>query len=302
MPTSDLAPDWVLHGGRIHTVDDGFRTVEALAIKSGRLVGVGADAEVRPLAGPGTRVVDLDGRTVVPGFVDGHNHMAGFGLGLLALPLRDAASVAEVCARVAARAAQVPPGTWIVASPLGTPPYCLDAPGCLAEGRFPTREELDAAAPEHPLYVAYGLGKPPPAPALLNSRGLAALGLDREPPPAAIGSLGRDAAGRPNGILEIVSPFAALGWLFGRGLPAASPERHLDGLRAATRLYLAAGITMIYEAHGVRPEELRAYAELHARGEMGVRSHLAVGVDLDAPLEAIDQQLAWLGYAVPPGL
>src|SRR5262245_45913571 len=272
MAVSDLAPDLVLYGGRFYTVDDEFRTAQAVAIKLGRLVGVGTSAEVRALAGPATRQVDLGGRTVVPGFVDGHNHMAGFGLGLLALSLHGARSVAEICARIAVRAGELPPGSWIVTGAVGTPPYNQDAPGCLAEGRLPTRAELDAAAPEHPVYIAYSLGKPPPAPAALNSRALAALGLDREAPPAEIAALVQGPDGAPSGVLEVVSPFAALGWLHGRGLRGASHEHHVAGLRLATERYLAAGITTIYEAHGVRLEELRAYSALHAEGAMGVRT------------------------------
>lgn len=302
MPLSDLAPDLLLYGGRIHTVDDGFRTVEAVAIKNGRLVGVGASAEVRALAGPATREVDLGGRTVVPGFVDGHNHMAGFGLGLQALSLYGAGSVAEVCVRIAARAREQPAGSWIVTSAVGTPPYNQDAPDCLAEGRLPTRAELDAAAPDHPVYIGYSLGKPPPAPAALNSRGLATLGLDRERPPAEIADLVQGPDGAPSGVLELVSPFAGLGWLYGRGLPGASAEQHVAGLRLATERYLAAGITTIYEAHGVRLEELRAYSALHADGAMGVRTHVAVGVEPSLPLEVIERQLQLLTYAVPPGL
>lgn len=301
MPVLDLAPELILYGGRIYTVDDAFSTASALAVRGGRLVGEGDDAAVRALAGPQTRQVNLGGRTVLPGFIDGHNHMAGFGLGLLALSLQGAASVEEVCARIAARADERPAGEWIVTSAVGTPPYCLDAPGCLAEGRFPSRRELDAAAPNHPVYVAYSLGKPPPAPALLNSLALARLGLDREPPPAALADLEADGDGQP-AILAVCSPFAALGWLHARGLPGASPARMLDGLVAATRAYHAVGTTSIYEAHGVRLDELRGYSALHARGQMGVRTHLAVGIDLAAPLEAIERQLDLLTFSVPPGL
>jgi predicted amidohydrolase YtcJ len=297
----DPAPELILHGGRVYTVDDAFSTAEALAIKGGRLVGVGSDAEIRPLAGRTTRQLDLANRTVLPGFIDGHNHMVGFGLFALALSLEGATSCSDVCERIAARAAVMPPGQWIICGPIGTQPYCLDAPGCLAEGRFPTRRELDAAAPEHPVYVWYSVGKPPPAPALLNSLGLARLGLDREPPPAEMAHLAPDSEGSLS-ILEITSPFAGLVWLYTLGLPDAPPARYCEAVLAATNAYLAAGITGVYEAHGVRLEELRAYAEVHARGEMRVRTHVAVGAELSLPLEVIERQLQQLTYAVPPGL
>src|SRR5215217_7674258 len=108
MPVSDLAPELILSNGRIYTVDDAFSTASAVAVRGGRLVGVGGDAEIRALAGPRTRQVDLGGRTVLPGFVDGHNHMAGAGLDLLSLSLQGAGSVAEICERIAARAAELP--------------------------------------------------------------------------------------------------------------------------------------------------------------------------------------------------
>jgi hypothetical protein len=92
------------------------------------------------------------------------------------------------------------------------------------------------------------------------------MGLDREPPPPAIADLVQGSHGTPSGVLEIVSPFAGLGWLHGKGLRGSDPERHVAGLRLATERYLAAGITTIYEGHGVRLEELRAYSALHAQG------------------------------------
>src|SRR5262249_51876034 len=159
VPVIDPAPELILHGGRVYTVDEAFSTAEALAIKGGRLVGVGSDAEIRALAGRTTRQLDLANRTVLPGFIDGHNHMVGFGLFALALSLEGAPACSDVCERIAARAAVMPPGQWIICGPIGTQPYCLDAPGCLAEGRFPARRELDAAAPEHPVYVWYSVGK-----------------------------------------------------------------------------------------------------------------------------------------------
>ena len=93
--TTDTAPDLILHGGRVYTVDAGDRVAEALAIRGGRVAAVGGTDEIRRLAGPGTRQVALGGRAVLPGFVDGHPHMDMVGLGLIRPSLDTVRSIDE---------------------------------------------------------------------------------------------------------------------------------------------------------------------------------------------------------------
>jgi predicted amidohydrolase YtcJ len=134
--------DLVLLNGRVLTVDEHFSTAEALAVRDGRFVAVGTNEEVRPHIGPRTRVIEAAGRTVLPGIIDSHVHALGVAEAEARQPFRNLRSVAELQGWVRAEAAARPAGTW-----LWTP---RTFPTRLREHRFPTREELDAAAPAIP--------------------------------------------------------------------------------------------------------------------------------------------------------
>ena len=135
--------DTVLTGGKVLTVDPAFSVVEAVAIRDGRVLAIGADAEVEALAGPGTRRLPLAGRTVLPGLIDAHCHVRATGVLLANLQLYDCRSLDDILARVAARARETPPGGWIVGRGWDE--------SLLAEGRPPTRRELDHVGRDHPV-------------------------------------------------------------------------------------------------------------------------------------------------------
>jgi predicted amidohydrolase YtcJ len=105
--------DFVVRGGRIYTLDPVNPWAEALAAWRGRILAVGRAAEIEGLIGPGTRVLDARGATVLPGFHDAHCHILLFGLSLVEVNLREATRIAEVVEAVAAHAARIPPGRWI---------------------------------------------------------------------------------------------------------------------------------------------------------------------------------------------
>ena len=143
------AADIVLRGGKIITVDGAFSIKQAVAIRDGRFVAVGSDGEIRDYIGPGTRVIDLLGRTVIPGLIDSHIHATVAGLSWDAeLHWELNHTLADGLRQIATATKSQAPGSWIVVGGGWVPTQ-------FAERRFPTRAELDTLAPNHPVYIQY---------------------------------------------------------------------------------------------------------------------------------------------------
>nr|MBA3451050.1 amidohydrolase family protein [Chloroflexia bacterium] len=140
-----LAPDRILGNGTIHTVDDANPAASAVAIRDGRFVAVGSDDEIRALAGATTTIEDLGGAAVVPGLIDAHNHLAATGRMLREVQLYDTRAIPEIVARVAARVRETPSGEWVVGRGWDE--------SLLAEGRHPTRHDLDTVSPDNPVVI-----------------------------------------------------------------------------------------------------------------------------------------------------
>lgn len=145
--------DLILRNGDVVTLDPSLPRATTIAIRGGVIVDVGSDDLTATWRGPATKVIDLRGQCAIPGFNDTHAHMEREGLKEQRLSLAGARSVGDILARIRAAAREAAPGSWIVTMPVGDPPYYFDALGQIAEGRMPTREELDAAAPDHPVYI-----------------------------------------------------------------------------------------------------------------------------------------------------
>ncbi|HMQ35875.1 MAG TPA: amidohydrolase family protein, partial [Chloroflexaceae bacterium] len=185
----DPAPDLILHGGAIHTLWPGLPRCAALAAKDGRVVALGDDDAVLPLAGPRTELVDLAGRTAIPGINDAHNHMLELGLKLGRVGLDECASVEELVALVREAADRTPEGEWIVGEGWNESRF--------AEGRLPTRHDLDAATTRHPVLLKRFFNMD-----VVNSLALERAGVARATPDPQGGRVERDAAGEPTGILR----------------------------------------------------------------------------------------------------
>src|SRR6185503_9099165 len=170
MSGAAIAADLVLRGGKILTVDERFGIASALAIRGDRIVAVGDDAAVTSLIGPKTRVINLKGRTVIPGLHDSHMHTMNGGQNELAVSLAKARSMADVQAAFAARAAAVKKGDWI----MGGSGWHENQ---LAEGRLPVRQELDAVTPDNPVYLLRGGHV-----AVVNSLGLKLANIGKDTP------------------------------------------------------------------------------------------------------------------------
>jgi predicted amidohydrolase YtcJ len=227
-------------GGPIVTLDASDRVVEALLVEGERIAAVGTEAELRARAA-GARVVDLGGRTLLPGFIDAHGHFPGAGLtavfaDLNAPPIGEVATLDALVARLAERAARTPRGEWVLG--IGYDDTLL------AERRHPTREDLDRASREHPIAVWHVSGHL----AAVSSTGLAALGYGRDTPDPTGGRIRRDAAGAPNGVLEETAA-EPLQPLFEPG-----PLDALRIVRRASALYAAAGVTTAQNGFATRAQ------------------------------------------------
>jgi predicted amidohydrolase YtcJ len=180
--------DLIIRDAHIVTVDRRFSIVRAAAIRDGRFLAVGSDAEVMRAAGPGTRIVDLHGKTVLPGFNDTHVHLTAGEELPVQVDLTHIRSIKDIQAAIAARAKQLKPGEWIVGT-RGWWEYQL------AEGRLPARADLDAAAPENPVAI------PGPHYMIVSSRALELADVTRDTPNPQGGEIYKDAMGEPTGLL-----------------------------------------------------------------------------------------------------
>lgn len=183
--------DLVVRNAAIWTGEKAVTEAEALAVVGERLVAVGSAAEVAPWIGPATKVIDLGGRRVVPGFIDAHTHFVSGGFALLGLDLRHTASPEEFARRIGAAAAELPPGRWLR---LGSWDHEV-WPG----SPLPRRDWIDAATAGVPVFLERLDGHM----GLANSRALALAGITKATPDPPGGEIVRDpATGEPTGILR----------------------------------------------------------------------------------------------------
>jgi predicted amidohydrolase YtcJ len=296
----EIAADWILDNGRILTLDPRRPVARALAVAGGRVVATGTRADTRPWRDRRTRVVDLRGATVVPGLVDTHAHLDREGLKSLYPSLARCRSIADVQAVVRRQAARTPKGQWIVTMPVGSPPFYQDAPGALAEGRWPTRADLDAAAPDHPVYVRgiWGYWNKPPVYSVASSAALRAAGVTRATTAPAGVEILRDAAGEPTGVFVEHNLIQVLEFTLLRAVPRFTPAQRLVALRESQRVYAARGVTAIYEGHGVAPEVLGVYRAARETGALVLRATLAVSPTWEGATDgerALPELAAWAG-------
>ena len=278
--------------------------MDGVAIRGERIRAAGTNAEVLAACGPRTRTVDLRGRTVIPGLIDGHAHLDREGLRDIFPSLEDCRSIGDIQARIRQLAAQTPTGDWIVTMPVGQPPYYFKPEASLTEGRFPTRRELDEAAPDHPVYIRgiWGYWDKPPITSVANSLALHRAGVTRDTAaPASIVEIEHDAAGEPTGIFREHAPVPVLEFTTFRDVPRFTHEHRVRGLKTAMARALSAGTTGVYEAHGVAPEVQRVYRQLHESGEQTVRTHIVLSPTWTSAEEGVDLLERWLPFAAGRG-
>jgi predicted amidohydrolase YtcJ len=253
--------DLVLRGGRIRTQDRAHPLAEALAVRDGRLVAVGSDANVAALVGPHTRVVELQGRTALPGLFDAHLHLAGLAEGERRADLVGTASEAEVVARVAAHAAHLAPGAWVLGRGWDQNDW--------ADTAFPTHAALSAALPDRPAALWRVDGHA----LLANAAALALAGVTEDTPDPPGGRILRDAGGRPSGVLVDNAMT-----LVETHVPPLSAAELRDALPRVVAGLHRLGITAVADA-GVPLSRARAYAELAREGRLELRVHVMLDAD-----------------------
>jgi predicted amidohydrolase YtcJ len=264
--------DLIIRDAHIVTVDPKFSTASAAAVRDGRFIRVGSDVDVLKTKGPKTRVIDLHGKTVLPGFNDTHVHLtAGEDLETQ-VDLTHIRSIKDIQAAIAARAKQVKPGDWI-AGTRGWWEYQL------AEARLPTRADLDAAAPNNPVSI------PGPHYVIVNSLALKLAGVTRDTPDLQGGQIYKDSSGEPTGLL-----MDNAGRFVRKFMPKATEAQEIAGMKRVLALVNSHGLTSVGDPSG-SVEDAAMYRRMRDAGLLTVRLDFAYNVDPAEPLDKAETDL-----------
>jgi len=242
--------DTILLGGKIVALDAKERTVEALAIREGKVLAVGTDAEIKKLAGKDTRIIALDGKTVLPGLIESHCHAIGVGRGHMTVPYAELGSIAEIQAWIRKRAKDVPAGRWIE-----VPRNEITR---LKERRFPTPAELDAACDTHPVIYTSVMKH------VCNAAGFKALGIVDAKSTIPDGEIVRE------GDQPVLIRGGSQHIRKAMPYPEYTRGETIKGLTTVLQRYNEVGITAIFE-RATDPDGMSIYRELRDKGQLTVR-------------------------------
>lgn len=270
---NELFANLVLFNGKVVTVDSGNSIQEAVAVKGNRILKVGKNEEIRLMVGPKTEQIDLEGRTLLPGMVDGHVHMLSSGLRALREFKIPSSSIRDVLAIVKKKAEQAPQGEWLIGGEVRFADLKFE------ERRFPTKWELDEAAPNHLVFLHMG-----PHIKVVNSNVLRLAGITKDTPDPVGGTIVKQQmSGEPTGVLRETASR-----LVTKFFPPYSLEDYPKAIKLEAQKCLERGITCVHEIV-VSPEEIAAYQDLLRKKELPIRVRLLVRVieskiDLDSLL------------------
>lgn len=280
--TTGAPPDLILVNGKIATMVPDRPEVEALAVRDGRILESGSSLQIRKLAGPETRVLDLRGRFATPGWIESHAHFGGIGEAALGLNLAECRSWQEIVELVAEAADRQPAGEWIVGR--GWHQEKWDAPPDPAVDGMPVHDRLSRVSPDHPVLLEHASGHA----ALANARAMELAGITPSIPDPAGGTIVRDGKGRPTGVFR-ENAAGLIDRVRARDLAALSAEqrrqRRTQILELADRKLVSHGITTIHDA-GASFEDVRLYREAAATGRLRVRLY----VMLNEPNERLAEE------------
>jgi hypothetical protein len=269
------APDLILHNGKVAAVDKAFRIHQALAVRGERIVSVGSDADLLKLRGPKTQVIDLQGKLVLPGLIDSHVHPTGACMTEFDHALPDFESIKDVLDYIRVRAKTQPEGTWISMRQVFITR--------LKEQRYPTKAELDEAAPKHP--VLYSTGPD----AALNSLALKLSGIDKDfkVSDGGTGHAEKDArTGEPTGILRSCTRYVKVKSYSRESTEADRTERLLELLRD----YNSVGLTGIID-RDASGDAINRYQRLHEKGLLPLRIAISHSVGTGGSIENVQKSI-----------
>jgi len=267
--------DLIIRNAHIITVDQHFSTARAAAIRDGKFIAVGSETAVLKAQGPKTRVIDLHGQTVLPGFNDTHVHLSSGKDLETQVDLANIHSIKEIQAAISTRAKASKPGEWIVGT-RGWWEYQL------AEGRLPTRADLDAAAPNNPVSI------PGPHYVIVNSLALRLAGVTRDTPDPQGGQVYKDANGEPTGLL-----MDNAGRFVREFMPKVTPAQQVAGMKRVLALANSHGLTSAGDPSG-SVEDAALYRRLRDQGQLSVRIDFSYNIDPAEPLDKAEAELRTL--------
>ena len=271
--TDRIRPDLILYNGKLHTQSPEMPRASAVAIACGRFVAVGDDAEVRALAGSGTRQLNLGGRRVVPGMTDAHFHYYSWSLSRQRLSLVEVRSLEELCQRVAEAANERSTGEWVVGQGWNETRW--------PKPQMPSRVDLDDVAPRHPVVV----WRSDLHLAVANSEALREAGIDAETPDPPQGRIDRDGSGRPTGVLRELAISRVRD-----AIPEPSEGQAVEAMREGFGALHRLGLTGVHD-HRIMggadgPPAFRAYQRLQREAELQLRLWMGI------PGERLDEAIA----------
>ncbi len=248
----DRGPDLIVVNAVVYTVDDARPKAGAFAVRHGRFMAVGGTAAIRKLATKHTRIIDAEGMTVVPGFIDAHTHPAASGAEHLMFVDCDHRSIAGIKEALAKRAAKTKEGDWVIG-------FKYDDTK-LTDGRPLSRADLDAAVPKHPVRVTHRGGHT----AIYNSLAFQLADITKATPDPEGGKYGRDAKGELTGLAAEKAVDLV------KKLPVPTREQGKEGVKVIAELMTAAGLTSVHDADADKANFL-AYQDARAAGELRFR-------------------------------
>jgi predicted amidohydrolase YtcJ len=267
-PASSGSPDLVLINGKILTMDTNSSVVEAVAVRDGRIIATGSNEQVKSVASPQTRVLDLAGKTAVPGLIDTHAHFKAAGLAEYVVIMNRAKTVAEALDAIRTFAARKKPGEWIVGG-------AWHPPSQLAEKRYLTKQEIDSVAPNNPVYLRT-VGHF----SMANSLALQKAGVDKSTPDPSGGSFEKDSSGELTGVLVETAIDRVE-----KAVPPWSEDDEVRQFKIAEGVLNSFGITSVVEG-ATEARDIRTLQKIAVSGEATLRAGLMFRPEPPAEMSA----------------
>ncbi len=285
MPKKDL----IIVNAKVTTLDRSNPTADAVAIRDGKFLAVGNEAEVRAAAAPDATIIDARGRRLIPGLIDSHIHVIRGGLNYnMELRWEGVPTLADAMAMLKKQAENTPPPQWVRVVGGFTEHQ-------FAEKRLPTLDEINAAAPETPVFILHLYDR-----ALLNAAALRAVGFTKDTPNPVGGEIVRDAAGNPTGLL-LAQPNATILYATLAKGPKLPPEYKLNSTKHFMRELNSLGVTSVIDAGGGSqnyPDDYEIIEKLHNDGELSLR--IAYNLFTQKPQEELQDFTSW-STQIKPG-